>query len=397
MNIYLNETLKLVSDLNIERDMVHYKIKELMKKVERISIGGAPYMIDTDAHELLSSYLKSLSRKYGSNSENEMLLDIESRISEIINEKINSDSEVINIEMIRSVISQIGTVSSIEMDSMDTESGVRYQFDDSRGSGGISDVKKVAQDGIVVVQNVLSKTFKVIVSIVVMILMFAVSVIFIGSLIASYYIVELCVFPIILFVPMPLLAIMLILFIVSILQRTIDGGKNFISKKISILTLFILALVSLAGTIISGIELSSHNEYEQEVVEVRYVDIENITEIVVNVNEAGEPVHNWSLNNISHFKNEGHILIEQDIDIEEDSTLDRIKVVITKTSRGSSSSDAYRRAKELPVSFEVTDDTIFINKYLEVLGKDIMYDADVDIEITYPADKVIINRVFSDN
>lgn len=373
-----------------------------MKRVEKISVGGAPYMIDVDAHVLLSSYLKSLSRKYGNRNENELMIDIESRIAEIVNEKINSQSEVINIEMVRSIISQIGTVSSIEMDSLDTESGVRFDFepevDCSQENRGIEEIKKVAQEGIIVVGNVLSRTFKLIVTIVIGIFSFIVGITIIGSLVAAYYYGGADV-PLLMFVSFPILGILFFLLLISLLQKLIDGGKSFISRKITTLTIFGLMLLSIGSSVISGIEINSLREFEQESIEVIYIDIEDFEEIVLDVNEAGSSRNDeqFSPRNVSQFRNQGYILIRQYIDIEEDSELDKIKIVITKRSHGSSIGDAHRRAKEFPVIVDVVGDTIRINKYAKLLSKDIMYETDIDIEISYPADKVTLNRVFSSN
>lgn len=124
-----------------------------MKKVEGVSISGCLYFINYDAFDLLSSYLKSFAGKCGEINESELSEDIESRISEIFNEKIDSRNRIINIEMVRMVISQIGTPSSIDMD-----------FDDSDSTKipnekNVSDeFEKVVQGGINIAKSVLTKT-----------------------------------------------------------------------------------------------------------------------------------------------------------------------------------------------------------------------------------------------
>lgn len=130
-----------------------------MKKVEGVSISGYLYFIDLDAFELLSTYLKSFEKKCGSGID-ELSEDIESRISEIFNEKIDSQNKVIDIDAVKSVISQIGTASSIETDISDSNNGWNNRKKQSERRA-YSEFDKAVQGGFSIAKTVLDRTTNV--------------------------------------------------------------------------------------------------------------------------------------------------------------------------------------------------------------------------------------------
>lgn len=80
-----------------------------MKKTLTVNLGGTVFHIDEDAYRLLDKYLSNL--RYHFKKENgaeEIVNDIELRISELFMEKINSGSQVINIEYVEEVIARVG-------------------------------------------------------------------------------------------------------------------------------------------------------------------------------------------------------------------------------------------------------------------------------------------------
>lgn len=84
-----------------------------MKKTVIINLGGFAYNIDEDAYELLEAYLTELKEKLGNSSEAaETLKDIEERASELVSEKLKG-AEVVNIEMVEEIISQLGNPDEI--------------------------------------------------------------------------------------------------------------------------------------------------------------------------------------------------------------------------------------------------------------------------------------------
>ena len=80
-----------------------------MKKTFTINISGSIFHIDDDAFEKLQKYLHMLNRHFGQAIEGqEILQDIEARISELFFEKTNSKVEVITDFMVDEVIVRMG-------------------------------------------------------------------------------------------------------------------------------------------------------------------------------------------------------------------------------------------------------------------------------------------------
>lgn len=85
-----------------------------MKKTLDINISGFIYHIDQDAYDKLLTYINHLERYYGDNEEaKEIVRDIEQRISELLDEKKNSDNIVFSIEDIEDIIKILGTPEDI--------------------------------------------------------------------------------------------------------------------------------------------------------------------------------------------------------------------------------------------------------------------------------------------
>lgn len=93
-----------------------------MKKTVTINISGIIFHIDEDAFENLNKYLESL-RKYFSqeDSGDEILSDIESRIAEMLQERISSRKEVITITDVDEITSQLGEPGEIGGESAGDE------------------------------------------------------------------------------------------------------------------------------------------------------------------------------------------------------------------------------------------------------------------------------------
>lgn len=90
-----------------------------MKKTFTINISGSIFHIDEDAYEKLQIYLRSINAHYGASEEGrEIVADIESRISEIFNDKLSSRDQVVTETMIDEVITIMGKPEEIfETDS----------------------------------------------------------------------------------------------------------------------------------------------------------------------------------------------------------------------------------------------------------------------------------------
>lgn len=93
-----------------------------MKKTFTINISGNIFHIDEDAYEKLQQYLHIINTHFGITEEGrEIVIDIESRISEIFQEKIAGKDQVISLEMVEEVITIMGTPEEIIAEEEDIE------------------------------------------------------------------------------------------------------------------------------------------------------------------------------------------------------------------------------------------------------------------------------------
>ena len=80
-----------------------------MKKTLTINLGGTVYHIDEDAYHLLDNYLTNLRihfcREEGAE---EIVHDIELRISELFTDRLNEGKQVITIEDVEEIIARMG-------------------------------------------------------------------------------------------------------------------------------------------------------------------------------------------------------------------------------------------------------------------------------------------------
>lgn len=85
-----------------------------MKKTVNINLGGLAFIIDENAFEILFQYLEALKRKFSNEAERkEILNDIEARIAEMFNEKLDGRKEVISVDEVQAVIAQLGKPEDI--------------------------------------------------------------------------------------------------------------------------------------------------------------------------------------------------------------------------------------------------------------------------------------------
>lgn len=116
-----------------------------MKKTLTVNLGGRVYHIDEDAYALLRDYLEKVKFELqGAEGAEEIFNDIETRIAEIINEKLKNSRKVVTINDVQEVIvvmGQPGDISGNESTSrFDTgEKHYRrmYRDPDNRMIGGV--------------------------------------------------------------------------------------------------------------------------------------------------------------------------------------------------------------------------------------------------------------------
>jgi phage shock protein PspC (stress-responsive transcriptional regulator) len=80
-----------------------------MKKTFTINISGTVFHIDDDAYEKLNNYILQINRHFGNEADgNEIVQDIESRISELFQERVKDGKEVITIAQVEEIIQIMG-------------------------------------------------------------------------------------------------------------------------------------------------------------------------------------------------------------------------------------------------------------------------------------------------
>ncbi|WDF68615.1 PspC domain-containing protein [Sphingobacterium oryzagri] len=87
-----------------------------MNKTIIININSIVFHIEEDAYETLRAYMIDIKKHFGNSAESkEILEDIENRIAEMFNERIQTGrKEVINLEDVQEVIERMGKVSDFE-------------------------------------------------------------------------------------------------------------------------------------------------------------------------------------------------------------------------------------------------------------------------------------------
>ncbi|MBK5270067.1 MAG: PspC domain-containing protein, partial [Bacteroidia bacterium] len=89
-----------------------------MKKIININLSGRVIPIEDSAYEKLQAYIESL-RRYFANEEgrDEIINDIESRIAELMNEKVRKGSSAITDEDINEIIASMGTPEDFDAEA----------------------------------------------------------------------------------------------------------------------------------------------------------------------------------------------------------------------------------------------------------------------------------------
>lgn len=89
-----------------------------MKPTIRVSIGGLAFNVEEDAYNVIDSYLHVLRTHFKDNAESsEIIADIESRLSELLQMRINSNDGVVSIEDAQEVIKIMGNPKDFEDDA----------------------------------------------------------------------------------------------------------------------------------------------------------------------------------------------------------------------------------------------------------------------------------------
>lgn len=92
-----------------------------MKKTIQANINGNVYYIDEDAYNLLSNYLKQIRSAFPGEEGHEIVGDIESRISELFDERVAAGAKVIVYEDVNDVIAIMGKPSDFSDNNDDQQ------------------------------------------------------------------------------------------------------------------------------------------------------------------------------------------------------------------------------------------------------------------------------------
>lgn len=114
-----------------------------MNKTININLGGFFFHIDETAYQKLKRYLESISRSLSEDPQgkNEIIADIEARISELLSEKITDARQVVNESDIEDIIAIMGQPEDYaEAEETYTDSSYSYQRNNTTG-------KKLFRDG----------------------------------------------------------------------------------------------------------------------------------------------------------------------------------------------------------------------------------------------------------
>lgn len=103
-----------------------------MKKTLTVNLSQRVYHIDEDAYNMLNDYLDSLREILSSDeSRDEIIMDIENRIGEICSERINANRQVVTVDDITEIITQLGKPEQFDLTDDDTETPPAFSSDQS--------------------------------------------------------------------------------------------------------------------------------------------------------------------------------------------------------------------------------------------------------------------------
>lgn len=108
-----------------------------MKKTLTVNLGGTVFNIDDDAYRLLDNYLCNLKAHFSQEEGAEEIVDdIERRISELLAEKLANGQQVISIADVEEVIARVGRPEEMDGESGSAHSGAEGTEETGTGNNG---------------------------------------------------------------------------------------------------------------------------------------------------------------------------------------------------------------------------------------------------------------------
>ncbi|CAM3771178.1 hypothetical protein FSS13T_25760 [Flavobacterium saliperosum S13] len=92
-----------------------------MNKTVSINLGGFSFHIDEDAYQKLSRYFDAIKRSLSPDGRDEIMNDIESRVAELLSEKLSNEKQVIALSEIDQVIAVMGQPEDYRIEDETTQ------------------------------------------------------------------------------------------------------------------------------------------------------------------------------------------------------------------------------------------------------------------------------------
>ena len=104
-----------------------------MNKTVNINLAGTFFHIDENAYQKLQRYLEAIKRSFtDSQGRNEIIADIETRIAELFNERVENDKQVVSIKEVDEVITIMGQPEDYIVDEEIFEDEPKQSYKSSR-------------------------------------------------------------------------------------------------------------------------------------------------------------------------------------------------------------------------------------------------------------------------
>ncbi|MCK0178129.1 PspC domain-containing protein [Flavobacteriaceae bacterium S0862] len=104
-----------------------------MNKTVNINLAGTFFHIDEDAYQKLQRYLEAIKRSFtDSQGRNEIIADIETRIAELFNERVENDKQVVSTKEVDEVITIMGQPEDYIVDEEIFEDEPKQSYKSSR-------------------------------------------------------------------------------------------------------------------------------------------------------------------------------------------------------------------------------------------------------------------------
>jgi len=106
-----------------------------MNKTVNINLAGTFFHIDEDAYQKLQRYLEAIKRSFtDSQGRNEIIADIETRIAELFNERVENEKQVVSVKEVEEVITIMGQPEDYIVDEEIFEDEPKRTYSSSRTS-----------------------------------------------------------------------------------------------------------------------------------------------------------------------------------------------------------------------------------------------------------------------